>query len=245
MLDLSKPWPLALSLRGWAISALGFAVLLFVVYWIDAPLSLWAQTWPQPVRDFFFVATDLGLSEWYLVPSLALFIVSGLLAIAIPQPTPKRALWQMTGLWGYFFVGVGLPGLVTNIAKRIIGRGRPELFEQIGPLGFQNVFNDWTYQSFPSGHATTAFAVCFVVSFISARWFPWMLVFAVIVGFSRVVVGAHYPTDAIGGALIGILGAYAVRNFFALRGWVFQRLPDGTIRMRELTAVKRLLQRRG
>jgi undecaprenyl-diphosphatase len=151
----------------------------------------------------------------------------------------------MTGLWAFFFVGVGLPGLLANIIKRIIGRGRPELFEQHGPLSFQNFLNDWTYQSFPSGHATTSFALCFVVSFISPRWFPWMLVFAIVIGFSRVVVGAHYPTDALGGALVGTLGAYLVRNFFASRGWLFRRRTDGHIEVRELTAVKRLLQRRG
>lgn len=245
MLDLSKPWPLDLSWKGWAAFALGFIVLLAIVYWIDVPTSLLAQAWPASVRDFFFLITDLGLSDWILIPSLALFVVSGLLALLIPKPTPRRALWQMTGLWAFFFVGVGLPGLLANIIKRIVGRGRPELFEQYGPLSFQNFLNDWTYQSFPSGHATTSFALCFVVSFISPRWFPWMLLFAIVIGFSRVVVGAHYPTDALGGALVGTLGAYLVRNFFASRGWVFRRLPDGRIEMRELTAVKRLLQRRG
>lgn len=245
MLDLSKPWPLALSWKGWAAFALGFIVLLAIVYWVDAPISLLAQAWPAPVRDFFFLITDLGLSDWILIPSLALFVVSGLLALLIPKPAPRRALWQMTGLWAFFFVGVGLPGLIANLIKRIVGRARPELFEQYGPLSFQNFLNDWTYQSFPSGHAATSFALCFVISFISPRWFPWMLAFAIVIGFSRVVVGAHYPTDALGGALVGTLGAYLVRNFFASRGWVFRRLPDGRIEMRDLTAVKRLLQRRG
>lgn len=245
MLDLSKPWPLDLTWRGWTVFALGFVVLLTIVYWVDVPASLWAQSWPQPIRDFFFATTDLGKSDWFLIPSLALFIVCGLLALLIPKPTPKRALWQMTGLWAYLFVGVGLPGLIANLVKRVIGRGRPELVDQSGPLSFQSFVNDWMYQSFPSGHATTGFAICFVISFISPRWFPWMLLFAIAISVSRIAVGAHYPTDALGGALVGTLGAYAVRNFFASRGWVFRALPDGRIEMRKLTAVKRLLQRRG
>jgi membrane-associated phospholipid phosphatase len=245
MFDLTKPWPLQLSPLGWLAFALGSVGLLAALYWIDVPVSLWTQTWPEPVRAFFFAITDLGLSDWVLIPSLALFIISGALAILIPKPTPKRALWQMTQLWAFFFIGTGLPGLLTNIIKRIVGRGRPELFEEYGPLSFQNFFNDWTYQSFPSGHSTSAFALCFVVGFISPRWFPWMLLFAFVIGFSRIVVGAHYPTDALGGALVGTLGAYAVRNFFASRGWLFERLPEGRIRMRALTAVKRLMQRRG
>lgn len=245
MLDLSKPWPLTLTRTGWLAFGLGFVAVLAIVHLIDVPVSLWAQAWPQPVRDFFFATTDFGKSDWFLIPSLALFIVSGLLALLIPKPTARRALWQVTGLWAFFFVGVGLPGLLSNLIKRVIGRGRPELFEQYGSLSFQNFLNDWTYQSFPSGHATTGFAVCFVVSFVSPRWLPLMLLFAIAISLSRIVVGAHYPTDALGGALVGTLGAYLVRNFFAARGWVFRRRADGRIEMRDLVAVKRLLQRRG
>lgn len=245
MFDPSKPWPITLPPMGWLAFSVGFTALLVLTYLIDVPMLLWAQSWPQPIRDFFFATTDLGLSDWYLIPSLALFIVSGLLALLIPTPAPKRALWQMTGIWAFIFVGVGLPGLISNLVKRAIGRGRPEYLEQYGPLSFQNFINDWTYQSFPSGHVTTGFAVCFVFSFLAPRWFPWLLGFALVIGLSRVVVGAHYPTDALGGALLGTLGAYLVRNYFASRGWVFRRRPDGRIERRHLVALKRLLQLRG
>ena len=245
MLDLTKRWPLDLTWRGWSVIALGSVVLLAAVYPLDLALSAWAQSWPQPVGGFFLVITDLGLSDWYLLPTLALFAVSGLLALLVPKPTPRRALWQMTGLWAYFFVGVGLPGLVSSLVKRGVGRARPEFAEQFGPLDLHSFVNDWMHQSFPSGHATTAFAMCFVVSFVRPRWFPIMLVLAVLIGLSRIVIGAHYPTDTIAGALVGTLGAYAVRNFFASRGWVFRQLADGRIEPRELSAVKRLLQRRG
>ena len=245
MLDLSKPWPLTLTRMGWLAFSLGFLALLALTYLVDVPVSLWAQSWPPPLRDFFFATTDLGKSDWYLIPSLALFMVSGLLGLLIPKPTPRRALRQLTGLWAFIFVGVGLPGLLANLIKRVIGRGRPEFLEQFGPLSFQNFLNDWTYQSFPSGHATTGFAVCFVLSFIAPRWFPWLLILAIAISLSRIVVGAHYPTDALGGALVGTLGAYFVRNVFAARGWVFRRRADGRIQMRGLSAVRRLLRRRG
>jgi membrane-associated phospholipid phosphatase len=245
MPDLTRPWPFDLNRTGWAALALGFAVLLAVTHFVDVPVSLWAQSWPGPVRDIFFAITDFGLSDWFLIPSLALFAVSGLLALLVPAPTPKRALRQLTGVSAYVFLGVGLPGLVSSLIKRGIGRARPELYEQSGPLSFESFINDWTHQSFPSGHATTAFAVCFVVSFVSPRWFPLALAYALAVALSRIVVGAHYPTDVLAGAVVGTLGAYAVRNFFASRNWVFRRRGNGRVEMRELSAVRRLLRRRG
>lgn len=245
MLDLKKPWPLSLTRTGWFAFALGSAIVLAMVYPLDVPLSLWAQSWPQPIRDFFFVVTDLGLSDWYLIPSLALLLALGLLAILIPNPTAKRALREMAGLSAFVFVGVGLPGLIGNLIKRLIGRARPELLDQYGPLSFQNVINDASFQSFPSGHVTTVFALCFTVSFLAPRWFPWLLALALLVSLSRVVVGAHYPTDVLGGVLVGTLGAYLIRNYFASRGWVFQRQADGRIERRDLSAVRHLVQRRG
>lgn len=244
MFDLSKPWPLGLSRKTWWWFALGFVALLGLVVWFDPLTSAWARAWPRPVNDFFAYITDYGLSDWILIPALALFIVSGLLGLVIPKRTPKLALKQMAGLYAYIFVGVGLPGLVANLIKRSIGRGRPELFDQVGSLGFQNFFNDFTYQSFPSGHTTTAFAFAFVVGFLAKRWFPWLLLGAIAIGISRIAVGAHYPTDVLGGVVVGTLGAYAVRAFFAARSWVFKRLPDGTITARDLSAVRRLLRRR-
>lgn len=244
MLDLARPWPLALNRTGWAVFALGFVVLLAALHLVEVSLAQWAQAWPQPVRRAFSVITDLGLSDWFLIPALALFIVSGLLALLIRKPAARRALRQLTGLSAYIFVGVGLPGLASNLIKRAIGRGRPEIFDELGPLSFQNFLNDWTHQSFPSGHATTAFAVCFAFSFLAPRWFWPLLAYAVLVAVSRVVVGAHYPTDVVAGALVGTLGAYAVRNVFAARGWVFRRLPDGEVVRRPLAAVRRWLRRR-
>jgi hypothetical protein len=44
--------------------------------------------------------------------------------------------------------------------------------------------------------------------------------------------------------VLGVLGAYLVRLFFASRGWGFKRLPNGRIRMRPLSAVQRLLRPR-
>ena len=139
------------------------------------------------------------------------------------------------------FVGVGAPSLVANLIKRAVGRARPELLDSVGSLNFRSFANDWTYEGFPSGHATTIFAAAMVAGFISPRWLPAAIVVAALVGLSRVVVGAHYPTDVIGGAVCGILLAYLVRNVFAWRRGVCERRPDGTIARRGFAATRRFL----
>ena len=71
-----------------------------------------------------------------------------------------------------------------------------------------------------------------------------MLVFAGSIAVSRVVLGAHYSTDVVGGAVVGTLGAYLVRRAFATRRWMFEVRQDGTIARRPLAALRRLLRRR-
>ncbi|RYE79000.1 MAG: phosphatase PAP2 family protein [Hyphomicrobiales bacterium] len=99
-------------------------------------------------------------------------------------------------------------------------------------------------QPHQAGDTTTAFAFAFVVGFLSRRWFVPLLLLAAVVGVSRVAVGAHYPTDVIGGIFVGTFGAYAVRAFFASRGWLFHQAPDGTIAVRPFAATRRLVRSR-
>ena len=244
MFGLRKSWPLGLSRRVLPVFLLGVLVLLFAVYWTDRPLSLALTGWPAGVRQFFFAATDLGRSDWILIPALLLFCLFGGLALLARRGIRSLAFLQLAGVAAFVFVGVGLPGLASNLIKRAIGRGRPELFEEVGPLGFQSVLNNYDYQSFPSGHATTAFAAAFTLAFLWPKTLPYALIVAAVVGLSRVVVGAHYPTDVVGGVLLGTLGAYAVRNFFASRRWVFKVLPDGTVVRRRFAAVARAFRRK-
>jgi membrane-associated phospholipid phosphatase len=245
MFNLSKAWPLGLNRANWWRFALAFGVLLGLVVWFDHPVSAWAVGWPKPVTGFFASITDYGLSDWILIPALLMFILSGLLGLIIPKRAAKLALRQMAGIYAFIFIGVALPGLASNLIKRAIGRGRPEVFDQVGQWTFQSFINNVPYQSFPSGHTTTAFAFAFVVGFMARRWFPFLLLGAMAIGVSRVAVGAHYPTDVLGGAVLGTVGAYAVRALFVARGWVFTRTTDGGIEMRNLSAVRRLIQSRG
>ena len=60
-----------------------------------------------------------------------------------------------------------------------------------------------TAHAFPSSHSAVAFAVVFAVVFFHRRYGLALVALAVLVAFSRVFVGVHYPSDVVIGALLG------------------------------------------
>lgn len=242
MTDLTKPWPLGLDSRRWPLFCLGVVLGVAVLSQVDVWASRGAIGWPDQWRAPFFFITDYGLSDWVLIPSLAVFLVAGAAALLLKRLSRLVAI-EMAMLSGFIFLGVGVPGLLANLLKRIIGRGRPDEFDNVGAFSFQNIVNDWNFQSFPSGHATTAIAMAFVVGFLWPRLFALFLVIGVVVSLSRVPVGMHYPSDVFGGLIVGMLGAYLIRNLFARRRWLFDIRPDGRIVARPLVAIRRAFQR--
>ncbi|WP_052951422.1 phosphatase PAP2 family protein [Devosia soli] len=244
MSDLSKPWPFGLNRRNWPDYLAIFILTLFILLFFDAYISRSAIAWPVEWRQPFQFVTHFGLSDWVLIPSGLVFLVSfAIFRFWKRSSRWRRALYEASVLSGFIFVSVAGTGLFTNLAKRLFGRGRPQVFDDFGAFSFEHVFNDWTFQSFPSGHSTTAMATAVVVGFVAPRFFRLVLVIAFVTGMSRVVVGDHYPTDVLVGFVIGALGTYLVRNLFARRRWLFETTPDGHVRYRGVPALRRLFQR--
>lgn len=71
--------------------------------------------------------------------------------------------------------------------------------------------------SFPSGHASAMFAVSTVVYAYNKKLGIVLMVLSTLTAFSRVVVGVHYPSDVIGGAVLGIGTGYLTLKLFAKR----------------------------
>ena len=94
---------------------------------------------------------------------------------------------------------------VTNLViKNWVARVRPyELIDGLECLvGVQKDF------SFPSGHTTNSIACAWVLfRRTPKKWGVPALVMAVLISLSRLYVGVHYPTDVIGGAIIGLICA--------------------------------------
>ena len=62
--------------------------------------------------------------------------------------------------------------------------------------------------SFPSGHATFFFAMATAIYLYNKKWGIWFFVGAILISIGRVIAGLHYPSDILGGAIIGAFVAY-------------------------------------
>lgn len=242
MIDLSKSWPFGLTRRHTLPLVLGFVVLIVALYWLDRPISVWGQSLPDGVKAFFEWMTRWGESDWILIPSFIGWLIAWLLSL-LSRDRIRAALREFAAIAGFIFVGVGLPSLISTLLKRLFGRGRPEVWSIDAPLSFQPLnWSAWEYQSFPSGHATTAFSLAAVVAFLWPKAFWPAMLFAALVATSRIVEGAHYPTDIAAGAVLGVFGAYAVRQFFVGRRWLFDS-ADGRTERRPFAALRALFVR--
>ena len=67
-------------------------------------------------------------------------------------------------------------------------------------------------KSFPSDHATIAFAAAGAIYFVNRRWGGALLAMAALIALGRVFVGVHYPSDVVAGALLGFVCAFLVHR---------------------------------
>ncbi|OPA77676.1 phosphatase PAP2 family protein [Paenibacillus selenitireducens] len=98
-------------------------------------------------------------------------------------------------------VGLGISGLIGDFFYR----DRPFITHSVHQL-IQHAAN----ASFPSDHATAAFAIAMAFFLGRRREGKLWLVFAGLIAFSRVWTGVHYPTDVMAGAGLGILSACGI-----------------------------------
>ena len=114
----------------------------------------------------------------------------------------------------WMFCSVLCASVIGKILKICIGRFRPVFFEALGITGFKPFATDWAFNSMPSGHTFATFAALVMVGMLKPKYKPLTWSFAILIGVSRVAVGAHWPTDVLLGAFIGMVVADFVLAHF-------------------------------
>ncbi len=112
--------------------------------------------------------------------------------------------WAYNKRFGEFLGYCALFSLAVNcLVKNVVQRPRPIGEEGIRSLRTQTA----TGSSFPSGHSQSAASLFATLSyFVRKHWFTALaVVIPVLVGFSRIYLGVHYPTDVLAGLLLGFL----------------------------------------
>jgi membrane-associated phospholipid phosphatase len=172
--------------------------------------------------------TDFGKDSYVLMALAAALIVMAL-AYPVLNGAARNRLLRFGGHVEYLFFAVALPVAFSEVIKYVVGRGRPFVGGKANPFNFAPFTGTEAYFSFPSAHSVTAFALALAVAAIWPRWRIPVFVYAVAIALSRLVMLAHHPSDVVGGAVLGLVGALAVRVWFAGRQIGFTIEENGKI----------------
>jgi undecaprenyl-diphosphatase len=151
----------------------------------------------NPAFDWFFLLITNGRN--WVVPIV-------ILSAVYLKVEKKRALIAI----GLAIVAVSITDPVSyRLVKPFIHRFRPchpVFFVEGGRflLGHKNTL------SFPSNHAANWFGQAVLFTFLYPKRWPWFFGPAVLVSYSRIYVGVHYPLDVAGGAVIGAVAGTGV-----------------------------------
>ncbi len=203
---LRWPWYALLTIA--AVLLLGFA------FAADVPVREFVEKEATPAQlDLAASVTKYTKSPWFFGTCALGWIASRLL---------RRREWQRR--WLLILAATVLAGAAVNIPRSFTGRARPKNTEAQGWFGVRHngewIIVRYKYNSFPSGHATTAAAFAFA-TLLCFRRLGWLAVLAAAAtGWARIWESAHHFSDvAVGMAFGGVL-AWCIWRWYLERGWL-------------------------
>lgn len=202
---------IAVAFAVFLVSAAGFVGVVDEVRDGDAlPLD-------QSILRFINGFSNSALDSFFITVTA----LGGIVAVTIGTVLIVTLLVIRQWYYRALFVacGVGGAAIINQVLKLLFERSRPDLWRQLVTE---------TSFSFPSGHAmaSSALAASSVVVFWHTRWrIPALIVgavYIVLVGFSRLYLGVHYPTDVLAGWFVSacwiiLLAGILTARFYTAR----------------------------
>src|SRR6266478_4244720 len=184
-------WLIGIAVAALAI-ALGF-------YFDDTVRDFMAEHQTPALRSFMRYVSLFG--DW---PSHVAF---GLLLLAIAWIRDSK---KWTRIFLAMLIAMSLAGVTGHVIKRTIPRPRPSVKTEIhwGGSRFSS-----KYHSFPSGHVGASTAFFFTLFLANRRIGLACLPIPILIAFSRMYIGAHYLSDVVCAAILGVLCALLVTHF--------------------------------
>jgi undecaprenyl-diphosphatase len=153
-----------------------------------------------------------GLDQYLIFVTNTAYLTAALITIFIIAFAffKKSRELKIRG-WQLLFAFI-LNSVVITILKHLVNRVRPfkvdKLIEKLSAGGSP---------SFPSGHTADAFLIAISLTLLFSKhkwWLALVWIWAIVVAYSRMALGVHYPSDVLGSMVIGGLIAAIVNSFF-------------------------------
>lgn len=154
---------------------------------------------PSPLRRMFLYLTYSGMGQTWWAAAFVLVILN---LLGIHFITQQAAFFKA-------FLAPLLAWILSSALKRVFSRLRPSAADE----SFITLIKNPHCGSFPSGHTASSFSFFFALLFIQHPIAPWIGIWAALVSYSRLYLGVHYPSDVLGGIVIGFLSALVATQF--------------------------------
>jgi len=189
-------------------AALAAAVYLVLFLLLDRPIDLWVH---ENIADTWVSQLGTSISSAATGEYIRLALALAFILIIIIDPRLQRR-WTRNLL--FICLSCAVAVIIGEGLKYLLGRHRPVMLFENNQYGLTFFAENGAQHSSPSGHTLRAFSILTALSLLYRRFTVLFIAGAVLIGASRVVVTAHYPSDVVFGAFIGISAALWTHRYF-------------------------------